>query len=432
VSVSRPPIVGFCGLTHLGLVSAAATAAKGFRTIGFDGDADRVAAVAAGRLGIVEPGLDDLVREHRQSLDFSSDAASLHACDVVFIASDVPTDDAGVSDLDAITHLIGRVVPALDERATLVILCQVPPGFTRAIALPPHRLYGQVETLVLGSAVERASRPERFIVGCADPDAPLPEAYRNLLASFDCPILSVRYESAELAKIAINCALTATLTVANTLAELSERVGADWAEIAPALRLDRRIGSHAYLSPGLGLGGGNLERDLATVLRLATATDCEASVIAAFLRNSAHRRDWVLRVLKAELLTRKADAVVGVLGLAYKAHTDSVKNSPALALIARLGSSRLRVFDPVVPPTAAEHPGIIGAASALEAAHGSDALVVMTPWPLFRELKAADLGAVMAGRTVVDPHRVLDGRAIVAAGLDYFTLGVPPVRSAAR
>jgi len=430
--VSGQPIVGFCGLTHLGLVSAAATAAQGFPVIGFDPDADRAAAVTAGRLGIVEPGLDDLVREHRTRLQFTSDPASLHACAVVFIASDVPTDDTGASDLDGISRLIGRVLPALGDHATLVILCQVPPGFTRAVALPPDRLYGQVETLVLGSAVERASRPERFIVGCADPDAPLPEAYRNLLERFDCPILSVRYESAELAKIAINCALTATLTVANTLAELSERVGADWAEIAPALRLDRRIGPHAYLSPGLGLGGGNLERDLATVLRLATATDSEASVIAAFLRNSAHRRDWVWRVLKNELLARKADAVVGILGLAYKANTDSIKNSPALALVGQLTSSRLRVFDPVVPSAALGYPGVTGAASALEAAQGADALVVMTPWPLFRELKAADLATVMMGRTVVDPHRVLDGRAIVAAGLDYFTLGAPPVRTSTR
>ena len=161
-------------------------------------------------------------------------------------------------------------------------------------------------------------------------------------------------------------------------------------------------------------------------------TGSEASVVAAFLRNSAHRRDWVLRVLHAEVLARKADAVVGILGLAYKENTRSTKNSPALELIAHLGPCRLRVYDPVVPPTAATHRALVGAASALDAAHGVDALTVMTPWPAFRELKAADLVTTMAGRTVVDPYRVLDGGAIVAAGLDYFTLGAPPMRSATR
>src|SRR5207253_4271520 len=132
---------------------------------------------------------------------------------------------------------------------------QVPPGFTRALAVPPDRLYYQVETLVFGRAVERAMRPERFIVGCANPQQSLPPAFLAFLKAFNCPILTMRYESAELAKISINCYLVAAVSAANMLAEASEAIGADWAEIAPALRLDRRIGEHAYLNAGLGLAG---------------------------------------------------------------------------------------------------------------------------------------------------------------------------------
>src|SRR5262249_55275570 len=233
----------------------------------------------------------------------------------------------------------------------------------------------------------------------------------------------------ELSKIAINCCLAASVTVANTLAELSERIGADWSEIAPALRLDPRIGEHAYLSPGLGIAGGNLERDLVTVLRLAAATGSEASAVAAFQRNSTHRRDWVLRTLHAEVLARKPDAIVGILGLAYKAHTHSTKNSPALEIAEHLAPWRLRVYDPVVPTAAVRHPAALAARSPLDAARGVSALAVMTPWPEFRELEPVDIGSVMAGRTLVDPHRVLDARASVAAGLDYFTLGAPPRRA---
>jgi UDPglucose 6-dehydrogenase len=236
----------------------------------------------------------------------------------------------------------------------------------------------------------------------------------------------MRYESAELSKIAINCCLAASVTVANTLAELSERIGADWGEIAPALRLDHRIGEHAYLSPGLGLGGGNLERDLVTALRLAAATGSEASVVAAFQRNSAHRRAWVLHTLHVEVLARRPDAIVGLLGLAYKEHTHSTRNSPALEIVECLAPWRLRVYDPVVPTAVTRHPAVLAASSPLDAARGVDALAIMTPWPEFRELKPADLAGVMAGRTLVDPHRVLDARTSVAAGLDYFTLGAPP------
>jgi UDPglucose 6-dehydrogenase len=326
--------------------------------------------------------------------------------------------------------LIEAVIPALGPSALLCVLCQVPPGFTRKLPVEPARLYYQVETLVFGRAVERAVKPERFIVGCAEPARPLPAAYAAVLGAFGCPILPMRYESAELAKIAINCCLVASVSVANTLADLSARIGADWHEIAPALRLDRRIGPHSYLAPGLGIAGGNLERDLATVLRLAEATGSEASVIAAFVENSRVRRDWVLRLIHREVLPRKGDPTFGILGLAYKENTHSTKNSPSLALIADLQSWSIRVYDPAVSASAVSHPAAAAAPSALEAARGSDALLIMTPWPEFRTLSPADLAAVMRGRVIADPFRVLEPTALRAAGFSYFTLGAPLFRDA--
>ena len=417
------PVIGFAGLTHLGLVSAAAAAAKGFHVVGYDSDAARVAAIRTGRLPVVEPRLDALVREHNACLNWSEDVAALRACDVVYVSTDVPTDDSGRSDLAGIGRSIESVLSQLRPDGLLVVLCQVPPGYTGGVALAPERLFYQVETLIFGRAVERATDPERFIVGCADPTKPLPRALAAYLGAFGCPILPMRYESAELCKIAINCCLVASVTVANTLAELSEGVGADWAEIAPALRLDRRIGPYSYLTPGLGLSGGNLERDLATVQRLSERVGSDASLIAAFLHNSAHRRDWPLRVLRREVLAKKPDAALGILGLAYKENTHSTKNSPSLALIAQLPASPLRVFDPVVPAAAASHPHVRGAASALEAAEGVEALLVMTPWPEFRALEPKALASAMRGKVVIDPYRLFDPAEMRQAGLAHFTLG---------
>jgi UDPglucose 6-dehydrogenase len=424
------PIVGFAGLTHLGLVSAIVSAAKGFRVVGYDPDETRVRDIAAGRPPVLEPGLDDLGRRFAEQQTYTSRVGDLRACDLVYIAADVPTDEGGRSDLSGICSLVEAVIPALGPSALLCVLCQVPPGFTRKLPFDPARLYYQVETLVFGRALERAMKPERFIVGCADPARPLPAAYAAVLGAFDCPILAMRYESAELAKIAINCCLVASVSVANTLADLSERIGADWHEIAPALRLDRRIGPHSYLNPGLGIAGGNLERDLATVLRLAEANGSEASVIAAFVENSRVRRDWVLRLIHREVLPHTADPTFGILGLAYKENTHSTKNSPSLALIASLQPWPLRVYDPAVPPAAVHHPGFTATSSALEAARGCDALLIMTPWPEFRTLTPAGLAGVMRGRVIVDPFRVLEAEALRSAGFSYFTLGAPPLRGA--
>jgi UDPglucose 6-dehydrogenase len=416
------PRIAYAGMTHLGLCSAIAAAAQGFATLGFDADASLTSRIAAGDLPVREPGLDDLLRAHRGHIIFSADAAALRACDLVYVAPDVPTDGTGISDLGGIDALLDIVLANTRDDAVIVILSQVPPGFTRARQRPSRTVHYQVETLVFGRAVERATKPERFILGCLDPGAALPPALQSFLESFGCPLLPMRLESAELAKISINCALAASVTTANTLAELCERVGADWSEIAPALKLDARIGPYAYLAPGLGLAGGNIERDLATVIRLSEQHGTDSGMIRAIVANSRHRKNWALRELQAGLATTP-QARIGVLGLAYKENTHSVKNSAALELIAQLAAWPVRAFDPAVPASAARHPNLTAASNALDAARDVDALAIMTPWPEFREIAPADLARVMHGRLVLDPYRVLDAAAAHAAGLDYRTLG---------
>lgn len=428
------PVIGFAGMTHLGLVSASAAAAQGFRTVAFDGDAGLIDRLRLGEFPVSEPGLAELIECHKAKLAFSADIAALGECDVVYIAVDVPTDDRGESDLTPVEAMIERVAPKLAVRAMLVILSQVPPGFTRMLPVAAERLYYQVETLVFGRAVERATRPERFIVGCADARHPLPPALKDFLESFSCPILTMAYESAELAKISINFCLVASISVANTLAEVCERVGADWSDIAPALKLDKRIGEGAYLSPGLGIAGGNLERDLRTIMCIGEAKKTDISVIKAWLANSTHRKEWTWQTLREHVLqdhTAKGNppAKIAVLGLAYKENTHSTKNSPSLALLQHLRGMSVTVHDPVVP--AAIAPWTTGKADPLAAAAGADALVIATPWPQYRALAPVELARVMKGRTVLDPYRVLDGRACAAAGLTYHTLGMPPLAPAA-
>ncbi|MGH6804384.1 MAG: nucleotide sugar dehydrogenase [Methyloceanibacter sp.] len=419
------PVVGFAGMTHLGINSAAAAAGRGFEAICFDTDGAVVTRLKSGTLPVVEPGLPELLEQHRQRIAYTAEVGELRRCGVVYIAADVPTDDQGQSDLSGIRALVDTVAGRLGHDAILVILCQVPPGFTRSLSLPKERLFYQVETLVFGRAVERAMNPERFIVGCAAPEQPLPETYRIFLSAFGCPILPMRYEGAELAKISINMFLVASISTANTIAELCEKIGADWAEIVPALKLDKRIGQHAYLAPGLGIAGGNLERDLSTVCRLARAHGTDAGVVRAWIANSQHRRDWVLTHVHERVIAHKPDPTLAVLGLAYKQDTSSTKNSPSLALLAALTPFAVRVYDPVVAPRNEFHPRLVSAASALDACVGADAVVIMTPWGEFHELRPEAIAERLQGRVVIDPYAVLNAGACRAAGLDYVTLGSP-------
>jgi UDPglucose 6-dehydrogenase len=420
-------MIGFIGLTHLGLNYGLATAAKGFDVVCFDPDPALVDRLIDGDFPIEEPGFRELFGRHRARLRFTSDASELGKCALVFYALDVRTNERNESDLGPLTALIEGSARFLGKGSTAVVMSQVRPGYTRELE---NRLrtqagswYYQVETLIFGAAVQRAMEPERFIIGALSPEAPLPEAYRSWLEAFKCPVLAMRYESAELAKIAINLFLVSTVSTTNTLAELCEAIGADWSEIAPALRLDRRIGPHAYLKPGLGIAGGNLERDLVTVKGLASEHDTEAGIVDAWQRNSAHAKFWAVRVLERELLHGNPTARIAVWGLAYKQDTHSIRNSASIELIRTLTGCELHAYDPVATVGGAPFPNLTVHATALDALDGADALVIMTPWREFSKLAPAEIAKRLKGKLVLDPHGVMERRACAPAGLRHLEIG---------
>jgi UDPglucose 6-dehydrogenase len=420
-------MIGFIGLSHLGLNYSLATAAKGFDVVCYDPDRALVGRLGEGAFPIEEPGFRELHAKHRARLSYTSDASEIARCGLVFYALDVRTNESNESDLRPLSSLITATAPSLARGTVAVVMSQVSPGFMREltdrIRTPAAAWYYQVETLIFGAAVQRAMEPERFIVGARAPEAPLPEAYRAWLGVFACPILVMRYESAELAKIAINFFLVSSVSTTNTLAELCEAIGADWGEIAPALRLDRRIGPHAYLKPGLGIAGGNLERDLVTVKGLALRHQTEAGIVDAWLRNSAHAKFWAARVIDRELLHLKPAARIAVWGLAYKQDTHSLKNSASIELIRTLTGCEIHAYDPVARIEGAIFPNLTVHPAALDTLPGADALVIMTPWKEFSGAAPEAIAKAMAGRLVLDPYGVLPPGACKAAGLRHFQIG---------
>ena len=423
-------MIGFVGLSHLGLNYSLATAAKGFDVLGYDPDGALAARCSAGKFPIEEPGFSELFAQHRARIIYTSDQAALAKCDLVFYSLDVSTNAENESDLGPLTELIHATAPHLSQGTTAVVLSQVPPGYMRQLRTElrehsPADFFYQVETLIFGRAVERAMRPERFIVGADNPADPLPAVFQEWHKAFDCPVLVMRLESAELAKLAINFFLVSTVTTANTLAEVCETIGADWNEIVPALRLDQRIGPHAYLKPGLGIAGGNLERDLVTMQSIATRTGTEAGIISAWKTNSRHRRDWALRQAHALVLSQgePAEKIFALWGLAYKQDTHSVKNSPAVFLAAALAPFRKIAYDPQVKSLNQPISNLSIASSALEACRGADALIVMTPWQEFSTIAPAAIRQEMRGNVLIDPFGVLDRRACQDAGFSYHALG---------
>lgn len=218
-------LIGFSGMTHLGQTLMAASRLRGFEVT----------------------------------------ATDLEKCDLIMVTQDVE-DHTDLKEVDRhMQHVadIG-VVPT-------VLVSQVPPGYTRSWSekwSPDGNLYYQVDTIIMHSALRRATFPERFVVGCPQTGLRLHDNYRAWLSAFECHVVMMNYESAELTKLAINYYLAKQIEVTNELAGLAEKLGANWPDMIPGLRRDARIGH--YLRPGEI--GGHLPRDVRTIVKLLKET----------------------------------------------------------------------------------------------------------------------------------------------------------------
>lgn len=407
------------GPTHLGLVTAACIAAEGIETVLLGTDAALIAEIAAGRLPIFEPGLEELTAAGRMSgtLSATADAASaLSNAELIWIAFDTPVDANDVADVDFLLDKVRALFPHLASGQVVLISSQVPVGSTRglqrefALARPGiavHFGYSP-ENLRLGTAIDVFTNAERIVVGVdgAEPKAVLDP----LLSRFTETIVWMRVESAEMTKHALNAFLATSVTFANELATICEEVDADMGEVEAALRLEPRIGTKAYIRPGTAFGGGTLARDVRFLNAIAAGHGARLPLLSAILESNDLHKGWTLRRLR-DRLGGLAGKRIGVLGLAYKPGTDSIRRSLALELISALISESARVvaFDPKVARLDAA-PGPEIASSAAGVFTGADAVVLATEWPEFRDLDYASATGSMTRPVVVDQNNFLAGR----------------------
>ena len=427
---SDHPIVGFLGLTHLGQVTSTVLSSLGVKTVCYDKDKKLVEDLRNGQTTILEPGLENLMNKSIDNQYFTSDLSNLRECDLIYISIDIPTDSHGISNLKPITDAVTEIACHFTE-IPIVILSQVPPGFTRTIDESiSNPVYYQVETLIFGQAVDRSQRQSRIIVGKRDTSDDLPVPYFKLLKIYECPILIFDYETAELAKVAINSFLAADVTLTNSLAELCESIDAKWSQVVEALVLDKRIGKDRYLKPGLGISGGNIERDLQTIVRLGKVNSVSTVFLEGIIDSNLHHRNWVQRKLYDLEIDAFPEVVVGILGLAYKKDTNSTKNSVALEIAKMLPSSNhLLLHDPVVKEGDFElRRSYEFSKNAQTLIETSDIIIICTPWDQYLlELNSLLQNECFFGKTVIDPFAVLKESNLAKHHLQYLKRGHSPI-----
>jgi len=345
--------IGVVGLSHLGVIWSVGYASLGFDVVAYDRDPVPVDLLNAGNVFIPEPGLEEQFQGARERLTFTKNAEDLASCNYIFFARDVPYDEEGRIDLTEIEILWDNIIPHLSSGVEIIFMGQVPVGYTRKLENRIHQarpdlkfnLIYRVETLTISQAVPDFLHPDRIIVGTKQSGDTLSNGMTSVLIDpFKCPAAMCSYESAELAKSAINIYLATSVTFVNTISDLCEKVGANIQEITAAMKLDKRFSPYGYWRPGLGFAGGHLERDLMSLTKLANENDMKVELLDTIITNSKQRYQWLKAAMDQHIFSKKERPTICLWGLAYKKGTDSLHNSHCLKVFRDyIGKANIRV-----------------------------------------------------------------------------------------
>jgi UDPglucose 6-dehydrogenase len=437
--------IAMVGAGYVGLVSGACFAEFGTDVCIVDTDAGKVDALRAGRIPIYEPGLDKLVEENARDgrLTFTTDLAeAVRGVEAVFLAVGTPTRRGdGHADLSYVYAAAEQVAKAASGPLVLVTKSTVPVGTGQRVLEIVRRARPELaigvasnpEFLREGSAIGDFMRPDRVVIGIEEGEAgqrslaTLKRLYRPLNL-IEVPILATRIETAELIKYAANAFLATKITFINQMADLCEKAGADVHDVARGMGLDGRIG-RKFLHAGPGYGGSCFPKDTLALARTAQDFGAPVKLVETTIAvNEARKAQMADRVIAA-CGGSVAGKTVAVLGLTFKPETDDMRDAPSLVVVPRLveAGARLRAFDPQgIGMAKPMLPGAVHyAASALDAAKGADALVVLTEWNEFRALSPERLRRAMRGDVLLDLRNVYDPEAMRSAGFRYQSIGRP-------
>jgi UDPglucose 6-dehydrogenase len=420
--------IGILGAGWVGLVTGACLADLGHDVVIRDVVPEKIEALRAGRVPIHEDGLPELLERNRERLTFTLDAGEVarHA-ELLFVCVGTPPTYSGDADLSAIWTALDEL-PA-ETQATLVMKSTVPVGTGDKVrAALEARGLGHVgyvsnpEFLAEGTAIRDFTQPDRVVVGAySEPDL---DAVAALYDGLDTEIVRTDVHSAEMIKLASNAFLATRISFINEIANVCEVTGADVEEVARGMGLDRRIGPH-FLRAGIGYGGSCFPKDVSALKQLAGNSGYHFQLLNSVIEVNELQKRRVVGKLKKHL-GHLAGKRIALLGLAYKAGTDDLREAASIVLAARLlaEGAEVTAWDPVATPRD-ELRGATLCATPLEAVTGADAAVIVTEWDELRDLACDEVRAAMRNPLVVDGRNLLDPHQVRAAGFAYEGVGRP-------
>jgi UDPglucose 6-dehydrogenase len=448
--------IAVVGSGYVGLVAGACFADLGHDVILVDNDEGKLAALKNGQVPIHEKFLPELLNRHRgQRLTFSNDLhEAVRLSSAIFVAVGTPPTERGEADLSYVESVAGEISGAINDYKVIVEKSTVPvytSEWVRKIILrngtdpESFDVASNPEFLREGTAVTDFLFPDRIVIGCDSERSAdlLREIYAPLTAgtyyqradaipppdraSIPALIIVTSTKSAELIKHASNAFLAMKISFINAVASVCESVGANVNQVVHGVGTDSRIGPR-FLNPGIGYGGSCFPKDVMAFRAVARECGYDFRLLDEVMHINEDQRQRFLRKVRSALWTLRGKNL-GVLGLAFKGGTDDIRESPALFLVQALlqEGCKITAYDPAAMERTQEamSSGITFANSAYEAAHGADALLILTEWEEFANLDLPRLRQELRYPIVVDGRNLYDPEVMANHGFTYYSVGRP-------
>jgi UDPglucose 6-dehydrogenase len=430
--------VAVIGSGYVGLVAGACFAETGNDVVCVDVDADKIARLQRNEVPIYEPGLEPMVRRNQEEgrLTFTTDiGAAIRSSRVVFIAVGTPPGEDGSADLKHVLAVAKQVGRHMNEPKIVVTKSTVPVGTAEKVRAAvkaetdvPFAVCSNPEFLKEGAAIEDFMKPDRVVVGVDDEQARevMGELYAPFTRQGGNRVLFMDIASAEVTKYAANAMLATRISFMNQIALFCELVGADVNHVRLGIGSDQRIG-RAFLYPGPGYGGSCFPKDVKALIRTSDDLGLSLDVLKAVEEVNECQKRVVLQKTLRYLGGDLSGKIIGLWGLAFKAETDDMRESPTIPLIEGLleSGARVQTHDPKATDSARTIFGdrVMYAADPYSAAHGADALIVMTEWLVYRNPDFERVRKLVRRPLLIDGRNLYDPERMAALGFEYHGIG---------
>ena len=414
------------GAGYVGLTTASCLAQLGHSVIGVDVDATKVDHLNSGVIPIVEDGLESITRQMLDAkrlvfqLGYSD---SIKSAEFIFLCVPTPQDEDGSADLTYIREAVTSLLPFLASGSIIVNKSTVPVGSTLVVEEIVRRedifVVSNPEFLREGSAVHDFLHPDRIVVGSSDRRAA--QRVADLYQSLNARVIICDPASAETIKYAANAFLATKLSFANAIAALCEHVGANIDDVIEGIGQDKRIGNQ-FLKPGPGWGGSCFPKDTRALVKIAESAGYDFELLRGVIDFNEIQFDRIVGKVRKAVGGTLTGKNIAVLGLTFKAHTNDLRDSPALRIVEhlQLQGATINAYDPTVTNPLAQ---VNICKTPIETCDMTDAILIATEWPEFASLNPSEIGKVVRSKNMIDARNILDADLWRAAGFTYQGVG---------